>query len=87
MLYNLTHYKFVRSHSYPHCCGCNDGLIPFNNGEWVKFEEANEASLKNTQHLRAKIADLADYVESHNDISAGTWEYIVKSLRQLSAVQ
>ena len=87
MLYNLTHYKFVRSHHYPECTGCNDGLIPWQGGEWVKFEEANEASLKSTQQLQAEIAALADYVESHNDITAGTWEYIAKSLRQLSAMQ
>ena len=73
---NLTRYNL---------CNVNDdgpvilAMEVESDGEYVKFEEAMEASSNSLQQLQAKIAALATRVE---ELSA-----IVYEMRQLSAVQ
>lgn len=56
-------------------------------GEYVKFEEAMEASSNSLQQLKAKIAALAAELEIvSNDFCGNNRMEYVKKLRQLSAV-
>lgn len=61
--------------------------IKDNCGEWVKFEEAVEASSNSLQQLKAEIAAIADsIVVSVSDFDITENVIAVKKLRQLSAV-
>ena len=69
---------------------CDGDYVQHNvskDGEYVKFEEAAEASSNSLQQLKAEIAALANELEL---FIAGdprfTWVYFNNKLRQLSAV-
>lgn len=58
-------------------------------GEWVKFEEAMEASSNSLQQLKAEIAEVRKYIENmrFSKMSAESiLNHVDGTLRQLSAV-
>ena len=56
-------------------------------GEWVRFEEAVEASSNSLQQLKAEIAAVADRVSDDLCGNVGTSQrWLIDKLRQLSAV-
>ena len=83
---NLTRYNL---------CNVNDdgpvilAMEVESDGEYVKFEEAMEASSNSLQQLQAKIAALATRVEALYTVETPLKELsaIVYEMRQLSAVQ
>jgi len=82
---NLTRYDQDRDCD----CGqtCMSGMCEYSDGEYVKFEEAMEASSNSLQQLKAKIAALADIIADDIAGHADTdRRYVIKRLRQLSAV-
>ena len=72
---------------------CDGDYVQHNvskDGEYIKFEEAVEASSNSLQQLQAKIAALADQLSFIDGISEADNEAldgIVEEMRQLSAVQ
>jgi hypothetical protein len=69
--------------AYP--CGC--GMDNSKDGEYVKFEEAVEASSNSTQQLKAKIALCCSSLEAiAESLNVSTMDRVINELRQLSAV-
>jgi len=82
---NLTRYDQDRDCD----CGqtCLSGMCEYPDGEYVKFEEAVEASSNNLQQLKAEIAALATRLEHYPDHDNNDLLLdIVDAMRQLSAV-
>ena len=63
-------------------------MFPFHTGDWVKSEEAAEASSNSLQQLKAEIAALVQRYESADrKVDFAIWfRTQIKRLRQLSAV-
>jgi hypothetical protein len=61
-------------------------MVPVANGEYVKFEEAMEASSNSVQQLKAEIAALVEEHSHGSKFCGGNYHLLVTKLRQLSAV-
>ena len=81
---NLTRYSVApcyKDMSYTVDC------VPDENGDYVKFEEAVEASSNSLQQLKAKIAAIADTIEECFQVDGNELGLIqANKLRQLSAI-
>jgi len=84
MVANLTRYDM----GVVECSIGNDvDIIPVANGEFVKFEEAKEASLNNVQQLKAEIAAaLYEYDDILHNPYGNPLDGLLSRLRRLSAV-
>ena len=80
---NLTRCNFVRDSLADCYCGMEDAV----DGEYVKFEEAMEASSNSLQQLKAEIASVVCEMENcQPSLYSVYWSEYVNKLRQLSAV-
>jgi hypothetical protein len=81
---NLTRYSFL-----PGASNVESRMGESRDGEFVKYEEAMEASSNSLQQLKAEIAALAMELQDFNErriSSYGRITEIVAKMRQLSAV-
>jgi len=79
MVANLKRYDFIDIQ--------NIGVVESDSGEYVKFEEAVEASSNSLQQLKAEIAAcIPSLVESYNHMRDSQFNACIEKLRQLSAV-
>lgn len=83
MVANLTRY-IGAFNEYPNCDCC---ILQDSNGEYVKFDEAVEASSNSLQHLKAKIRAISDIIEvSESGLVTVDFARLKQRLRELSAV-
>ena len=83
---NLTRRNFVRDSLADCYCGMEDAV----DGDYVKFEEAMEASSNSLQQLQAKIRAVADKLfVCHFQSGGGGLDNLalINELRELSAMQ
>jgi hypothetical protein len=62
-------------------------MVADRNGEWVKFEEAVEASSNSIQQLKAEIRAIADIINlADNGLITVDFALLKRQLRELSAI-
>ena len=84
MVANLTRYKRMYDKS-PNPTLCE--MVADRNGEWVKFEEAVEASSNSIQQLKAEIRAIADIINlADNGLITVDFALLKRQLRELSAI-
>jgi len=82
---NLTRYEIGGSDCGQSCTSC--GMDVSKDGEWVKFEEAVEASSNSLQQLKAEIRAISDIITEYGESGiAVDFPMLKRRLRELSAV-
>ncbi len=84
---NLKRYDFGYFCQCDDDCMCGENECP--DGEWVKFDEAVEASSNSLQQLQSKIAALIPAVQACSGYARNgeAIRSVVEKMRQLSVVQ